>query len=55
MEENLTLLIGLIYLLILLYLLYYGNPDTEVGTSESECHARTRYSIAEKIKKEFER
>lgn len=54
MDENFFLLSSLVLLGVILYLLDFWNTRPSDPAPDSETHARTRYSMAEKIQKEFE-
>lgn len=53
MEVNMYLLICLVLIIAWLVYIFWSSME-EDARAESELHARDRYSIAEKISKEFE-
>lgn len=54
MDDNMYLLICLVMLIVWLVYSSWNSMEEEVQ-SESELHASDRYSVAEKITKEFEK
>lgn len=53
MDDNMYLLISLIVITVYVVYTFWHSMEEDVR-SESELHARDRYSVAEKITKELE-
>lgn len=53
MEDKFYLLICLVVIIVLIVYVLWNSVEEDIR-SESELHARDRYSVAEKITKEFE-
>jgi hypothetical protein len=54
MEASIYLIMSIAIFSSAVFLLNYHKYGTDEGLDNSELHARNRYSIAEKIRQEFE-